>query len=105
VNRFLASSETDVELGLVRSVLSVNVQASTLVPNGTAYAIGTRVAAVMLIRGDVMIDCLSDPWVGEFGLGVCLDLCARIAYSWGSMYDPNMLQICFGRCFAIRIKL
>jgi hypothetical protein len=42
--------------------------ASTLVPNGTAYAIDTRVAAVMLIRRDVMVEDWSDSWAGEFGV-------------------------------------
>ena len=49
-SRYLTSFETDVERGLVKSVCGMRVCASTLVPTGTAYAIDTRVAAVMLIR-------------------------------------------------------
>lgn len=65
---YLASLGADVERGLVRSVLGMNVQASTLVPNGTAYAIDAHVATVMLIRRDVMVEDWSDPWAGEFGV-------------------------------------
>lgn len=56
----------------------VNVQSSTLVPNGTAYAIDARVAGIMLIRRDVTIKDWSDPVAGQydirattrFGLGI-----------------------------------
>lgn len=49
-------------------VLGMNVEASILVPDGTAYAIDACVAAVMLVRGDVMVEGWSDPWAGEFGV-------------------------------------
>jgi hypothetical protein len=67
-SRYLTSLETDVDRGLVRSVSGMKVQASTLVPNGTAYAIDTRVVAVMLIRRDVMVEDWSDPQAVEFGV-------------------------------------
>ncbi len=67
-SRYLTSLETDVEYGLVRSALSMRVQASTLVPNGTAYAIDTRVAAIMLLRRDIAVKDWSDPRAGEFGI-------------------------------------
>lgn len=54
----LSSSETDVERGLVRSVLGVKVRASTLVPNGTVYAIDACVVAVVLVRRDVVVEGL-----------------------------------------------
>lgn len=66
--RYLSSLGTDVEHGLVRSVSGMKVYSSTLVPNGTAYAIDTRVAAVMLIRRDVMIEDWVDSRAGLFGV-------------------------------------
>ena len=60
--------KADIEHGLVRSVSGMKVQASTLVPNGTAYAIDTRLAAIMLIRRDIMVEDWSDPLAGEFGV-------------------------------------
>jgi hypothetical protein len=35
----LPSKETDLEEGTIRSVIGMDVQSSTLVPEGTAYAI------------------------------------------------------------------
>jgi len=49
-------------------VLGMNVEASILVPDGTAYAIDACVAAVMLVRGDVMVEGWSNPWAGEFAV-------------------------------------
>ena len=49
-------------------VLGMNVEASILVPDGTAYAIDACVAAVMLVRRDVMVEGWSDSWAGEFGV-------------------------------------
>jgi hypothetical protein len=46
----------------------MRVHTSTLVPNGTAYAIDTRVAAVMLIRRDVTGEDWIEPQTGEFGI-------------------------------------
>jgi len=38
------------------------------VPNGTAYAIDTRVAAVMLLRRDVTVEDWEDPKTGKYGV-------------------------------------
>jgi len=46
----------------------MKVMASTLVPNGTVYAIDTRVAAVMLLRRDITVEDWEDPRTGEFGV-------------------------------------
>jgi len=46
----------------------MKVQASTLVPNGTAYAIDTRVAAAMLLRRDVTVEDWEDVKTGEYGV-------------------------------------
>jgi len=66
--QYLPSGQTDVEQGLVTSVLGMRVQASTLVPNGTAYAIDTRVAAVMLLRRDVTVEDWQEPKSGKYGV-------------------------------------
>lgn len=64
---YLPSKEVDLEKGRVRSVLGMQVESSTLVPLGTAYAIDVSVAGVMLIRRDVTIDDYSDPMKDKFG--------------------------------------
>jgi hypothetical protein len=66
--QYLPSSQTDLEQGVVASVLGMKVQASTLVPNGTAYAIDTRVASVMLLRRDVTVEDWEDVKTGRFGV-------------------------------------
>ena len=66
--QYLPSGQTDVERGVVTSVLGMQVQASTLVPEGTAFAIDTRVAAVMLLRRDVTVEDWEDPKSGKFGV-------------------------------------
>jgi HK97 family phage major capsid protein len=66
--QYLPSGETDIERGVVTSVLGMKVLASTLVPNGTAYAIDTRVAAVMLLRRDVTVEDWEDPKTGKYGV-------------------------------------
>ena len=53
---YLPSSETDIAQRTIGSVLGMKVQTSTLVPNGTAYAIDTRVSSVMLLRRDVTVE-------------------------------------------------
>jgi hypothetical protein len=65
---YLPSSQTDIERGVVTSVLGMNVQASTLVTNGTAYALDARVAAVMLLRRDITVEDWEDRHTGEFGV-------------------------------------
>jgi hypothetical protein len=66
--QYLPSAQTNLEQGIVTSVLGMKVQASTLVPNGTAYAIDTRVAAVMLLRRDVTAEDWEDVKTGEYGV-------------------------------------
>jgi len=66
--QYLPSGQTDLEQGTVTSVLGMKVQASTLVPNGTAYAIDTRVAALMLLRRDVTAEDWEDVKSGKYGV-------------------------------------
>jgi hypothetical protein len=66
--QYLPSGQTELERGIVTSVLGMKVQASTLVPNGTAYAIDTRVAAAMLLRRDVTVEDWEDVKTGEYGV-------------------------------------
>ena len=65
---YLPSSETDVIQGSIGNVLNMKVQSTTLVPNGTAYAIDTRVAAVMLLRRDITIEDWVDVRNGKYGV-------------------------------------
>jgi len=66
--QYLPAGQTDLEQGTVTSVLGMRVQASTLVPNGTAYALDTRVASVMLLRRDVTVEDWEDIKNGEYGV-------------------------------------
>jgi len=66
--QYLPSGQTDIEHGIVTSVLGMQVQASTLVPNGTAYALDARVATVMLLRRDVTVEDWEEPKSGKFGV-------------------------------------
>ncbi len=66
--QYLPSGQTDIDQATVASVLGMKVQASTLVPNGTAYAIDTRVASVMLLRRDVAVDDWEDTKNGKYGV-------------------------------------
>ena len=66
--QYLPSGQTNIEQGVVTSVLGMKVQASTLVTNGTAYAVDTRVAAVMLLRRDVTVEDWEEPKTGKFGV-------------------------------------
>jgi len=65
--QYLPSGQTDLEQGTVTSVLGMRVQASTLVPNGTAYTIDTRVASVMLLRRDITVEDWEDIKMGKYG--------------------------------------
>jgi hypothetical protein len=75
---YLPSSQTDIEQGIIGSVLGMKVLVSTEVTNGTAFAIDTRVASVMLLRRDVTTEDWYDAKTGKsgvrattrFGLGV-----------------------------------
>jgi HK97 family phage major capsid protein len=66
--QYLPSGQTDLEQGVVTSVLGMKVLPSTLMPNGTAYAIDTRVAAIMLLRRDVTAEDWEDVKNGEYGI-------------------------------------
>jgi hypothetical protein len=65
---YLPSSETDVTQGSIGNVLNMKVQSTTLVTNGVAYAIDTRVAAVMLLRRDITIEDWVDVRNGKYGV-------------------------------------
>lgn len=66
--QYLPSGQTNIEQGVVTSVLGMKVQANTLVTNGTAYAIDTRVAATMLLRRDVTVEGWEEVRTGKFGV-------------------------------------
>lgn len=66
--QYLPSSETDIEQGSIGSVLGMRVQASTMVPNGTAYAIDTHVASAMLLRRDITVEDWEDVKTGKYGV-------------------------------------
>ena len=66
--QYLPSGQTDLEQATVASVLGMKVQASTLVPNGTAYALDTRIASVMLLRRDVTVEDWEDIKNGKYGV-------------------------------------
>jgi len=66
--QYLPAGQTDLEQGTVTSVLGMRVQASTLVPNGTAYAVDTRVASVMLLRRDITVEDWEDIKNGKYGV-------------------------------------
>ncbi len=66
--QYLPSGQTDLEQGIVSGVLGMRVVGSTLVPNGTAYAIDTRVAGIMLLRRDVTAEDWEDVKKGEYGV-------------------------------------
>jgi hypothetical protein len=65
---YLPSSATDIEQGIIGTVLGMQIQSSTLVPNGTAYAIDTNVASVMLLRRDAAIEDWYDVEDGQYGV-------------------------------------
>ena len=44
---YLPSKGTDLEAGLIREILGMKVKSSTLVPNGTAYAIDKDIVSIM----------------------------------------------------------
>jgi HK97 family phage major capsid protein len=66
--QYLPSGQTDLDQATVASVLGMKVQASSLVPNGTAYAVDTRVASVMLLRRDVTVEDWEDIKNGKYGV-------------------------------------
>jgi hypothetical protein len=66
--QYLPAGQTDLDQATVSSVLGMRVQASTLVPNGTAFAIDTRVASVMLLRRDGTVEDWEDIKNGKYGV-------------------------------------
>lgn len=66
--QYLPSSETDLDQATVTSVLGMKILASTLIPNGTAFAVDTRVASVMLLRRDVNVEDWEDAKNGKYGV-------------------------------------
>jgi HK97 family phage major capsid protein len=66
--QYLPSGQTDLEQGSIGNVLGMRIHASTLVPNGTAYAIDTRVASVMLLRRDIAVEDWEDIKNGKYGV-------------------------------------
>ena len=66
--QYLPAGQTDLEQGTVTSVLGMRVQASTLVPNGVAYALDTRLSSVMLLRRDIAVEDWEDIKNGKYGV-------------------------------------
>ena len=66
--QYLPSDQTDIQQGSIGNVLGMRVHASTLVPNGTAYAVDTRAASVMLLRRDVTAEDWEDIKNGKYGV-------------------------------------
>jgi HK97 family phage major capsid protein len=66
--QYLPAGQTDLEQGSIGSVLGMRVQASTLVPNGVAYALDTRVASMMLLRRDITVEDWEDIKNGKYGV-------------------------------------
>jgi hypothetical protein len=65
---YLPSVATDIEQGVIGTVLGMQVQMSTEIPNGTAYAIDTRVASAMLVRRDLTVEDWYDAKTGKSGV-------------------------------------
>jgi HK97 family phage major capsid protein len=64
----ISSRETDVNEGMINQILSMRVRGSSLVPNGTAYAIDPLIASIMLLRRDVTVEDWSDPKNDQYGI-------------------------------------
>ena len=65
---YLPSETTDIQHGSIGNVLGMSTQFSTLVTNTLAYAIDTRVAAVMLLRRDATVEDWYDAKTGKYGI-------------------------------------
>jgi hypothetical protein len=65
---YLPSGSTDIQRANIGNVLNMSVHPSSLVTNTTAYAIDTRVAAVMLLRRDVTVEDWYDAKSGKYGI-------------------------------------
>jgi hypothetical protein len=96
--QYLPAGQTDLDQATISNVLGMRVQASTLVPNGTAYAIDTRVASVMLLRRDVTVDDWEDIKNGKYGVrattrfGIGILRSNAIAKMTGNIYRVNLRQ-------------
>jgi HK97 family phage major capsid protein len=66
--QYLPAGQTDLEQGSIGTVLGMRVHASTLVPDGTAYALDTTVASVMLLRRDITVEDWEDIKNGKYGV-------------------------------------
>lgn len=66
--QYLPAAQSDLEQGVVSGALGAKIVSSSLIPNGTAYAIDTRVAAKMLLRRDVSIQDWEDAKSGKYGV-------------------------------------
>jgi hypothetical protein len=65
---YVPSKEVDLEQGLIRKAIGMQVESSSLVPNGTAYVIDTDVAGIMLIRRDITVEDYSSPRENIYGM-------------------------------------
>jgi hypothetical protein len=65
---YLPSEATDIEHGSIGNVLGMSTQFSSLATNTLAYAIDTRIAAVMLLRRDVTVEDWYDAKSGKYGV-------------------------------------
>ncbi len=65
---YLPSEATDIEHGSIGNVLGMSTQFSSLATNTLAYAIDTRIAAVMLLRRDVTVEDWYDAKTGKYGV-------------------------------------
>jgi HK97 family phage major capsid protein len=66
--QYLQADQTDLDAGVVSSALGMKIVSSSLVPNGTAYAIDTSGAAVMLLRRDASVQDWEDVKTGKYGV-------------------------------------
>jgi HK97 family phage major capsid protein len=66
--QYLQASQTDLEQGVVSGALGMKIMSSSLIPNGTAYAIDTRVASTLLLRRDVTVEDWEDVRAGKYGV-------------------------------------
>jgi HK97 family phage major capsid protein len=66
--QYLQADQTDLDAGVVSSALGMKIVSSSLVPNGTAYAIDTSGAAGMLLRRDASVQDWEDVKTGKYGV-------------------------------------
>jgi HK97 family phage major capsid protein len=66
--QYLPAGQTDLEQGVVTGALGAKIVSSSLITNGVAYAIDTRVATMMLLRRDVTAQDWEDAREGKYGV-------------------------------------